>query len=276
MQQSNPYSTDPVEIVDVFDEYSDIKTYTLRFKDDKKQKEFDFNPGQFLEVSLNGIGEAPISINSSPTQEESFNLCVEEKGSVTSAMFKRGEGSTVFVRGPYGNGFPVDEAKGKDILFVAGGIGLAPLRSAIEYVYEDHEEYGDVQIMYGDKTPVCLLFNRHFSKWEENFDLNVICEETGPEWTGEEGVVTDLLDYVNLDIENAVSFMCGPPVMYRFVLPELKDIGFEDEDIYLSLERRMECGFGKCRRCNVGDKFVCKDGPVFPYDEIKEFVGKET
>lgn len=273
--QDNPYTPVPAEIIDVVQEYSEIKTFTVRFSDEEVREDFDFEPGQFLQVSVPGIGEAPISINSSPCKDD-FKLCVEEKGSVTSAMFEMEEGSSLMVRGPYGEGYPVDEAKGKDVLFAAGGIGLAPLKSAIEYIHEFRDEYGDVQIMYGDKTPTCLLFDRHFSRWEECFDLKVICEEAGPEWTGEKGMVTDLLDDVDVDLDNSVAFACGPPIMYKFVLPKIREAGFADEDIYISLERRMECGLGKCRRCNVGDKFVCKDGPVFAYEEIKEYMGKET
>lgn len=274
--QDNPYVPAPAEITDVVQEYSEIKTFSLRFREDSVREEFDFDPGQFVQVSMSGIGEAPISINSSPTLEDEFRLCVERKGRVTEAMFGLEKGDTVHVRGPYGNGFPVEDAEGKNVLFVAGGIGLAPLHSAIEYIYEFSEDYRDVQIMYGDKTPTCLLFNRHFSRWERNFDLNVICESAGEEWTGEEGMITDLIDMVDLVVEDAVIFTCGPPVMYKFVLPKLKEAGFGGEDIFLSFERRMECGIGKCRRCNIGDKFVCKDGPVFSYGEVKEYMDEET
>lgn len=271
----NPYIPYPVEILDVKQEYSDVKTFNLRFEDEEVQESFDFNPGQFLQVSVKGIGEAPISINSSPT-DDTFKLCVEEKGRVTGALFGMEKGSRIFARGPYGNGFPMDEAKGRDVLCIAGGIGLAPLRSAIDYIMEFEGDYGDVQVLYGDKTPECILFDRHLLEWDEHFDLEVICEEVGPEWTGEEGLITDLFSMIELIPGNAVVFTCGPPVMYKFVLPELKKIGFSEEDVYLSLERRMECGIGKCRRCNIGDKLVCKEGPVFAFEEIKEYMSEET
>lgn len=276
---NNPYVPAKVEILDVFSEVSEvknIKTIQCRFLDEEKQAEFDFTPGQFVQVSISGVGEAPISINSSPTKEDHFSLCVEKKGRVTSALFEMEEDSTIWVRGPYGDGFPLDQIRDKNILLVAGGIGLAPLRSAIDYIYERKEDYGKVQIMYGDKTANCLLFLRHFDKWQQHFDMHVICEEAGEEWTGEEGVVTDLLERVNLDVDNSVTLTCGPPIMYKFVLPELKKLGFADTEIFLSLERRMECGIGNCRRCNIGEYFVCQDGPVFSYDEIKPFFGKET
>lgn len=274
--EDNPYLPAPAVITDVYQEYSKIKTFTIRFEEEEIQNQFEFNPGQFVQVSIPGVGEAPISINSSPTLRDRIRLCVEKKGRVTSSLFKMGRGSRIMIRGPFGNGYPIHEARGKEVLFVGGGIGLAPLASAIEYIMGYRGEYGKVQIMYGDKTPTCLLFNRHFSRWEEYSDLYVICEETGPEWPGEKGMVTDLLDEVDLDLNNAVAFSCGPPVMYKFVVPKLQEVGFKDEDIYLSLERRMECGFGKCRRCNIGDIFVCKDGPVFAYEEIKEYRDMET
>lgn len=276
MEDSNPYIPYPAEILDVTQEYSQIKTYTLCFKDQKRQEEFDYKPGQFLQVSVQGVGEAPISINSSPTLEGCFKLCIERKGRVTGSMWGLGEGSEIYVRGPYGNGFPMGEIEDKNVLSVAGGIGLAPLRSAIDYLLNNKEDYGDVQILYGDKTPECLLFDRIYPDWSEEFDLNVICEEASEEWTGNEGMVTDLLDLVNLDPENSVVLTCGPPIMYKFVIPEIRDIGFKNEDIYLSLERRMECGLGKCRRCNIGDLFVCQDGPVFSFDEIEDYFDKET
>lgn len=272
----NPYIPYPVEITSIFQEYRDINTYTLRFVDREVQRKFDFQPGQFLQVSVSGVGEAPISINSPPEEEDYFRLCIERKGRVTEAIFELEEGSTLFARGPYGNGFPVNDVENRDVLFIAGGIGLAPLRSAIEHVQMFRDSYGDVQIMYGDKTPACLLFDRYFSTWNKDFDLNVICEEATPEWSGEEGMVTDLMKRIYLDPEDSVSFICGPSIMYKFVLPELKAIGFEDEDIYLSYERRMECGVGMCRRCNIGDRFVCHDGPVFSYDEVKRYADKET
>lgn len=277
--KDNPYIPAQAEILDIFREVSDvknIKTFILQFTDEQKQATFDFTPGQFVQVSVPGVGEAPISINSSLTEDHSFALCVEKKGRVTSALFELEEGSTVGVRGPYGNGFPLDRMKGKNLLFVAGGIGLAPLRSAIDYVTHQRKDYGKVQIMYGDKTANCLLFLRHFDKWDEHFDMNVICEEAEEEWTGEEGVVTDLLDRVYLNPKNSVALTCGPPIMYKFVIPEIRKIGFAEEDIFLSLERRMECGLGNCRRCNVGEYFVCQDGPVFSYKEIKPYFGEET
>ncbi|MBS3815231.1 MAG: FAD/NAD(P)-binding protein [Hadesarchaea archaeon] len=274
--QDNPYVPQPAEILEVFPEAPEIKTFTLRFSDNDVRRRFDYKPGQFVQLSIPGVGEAPISVTSSPTFKKGFKLCVERKGRVTDALFDFGEGSEVLVRGPYGNGFPFDEVKGKNILFVGGGIGLAPLRSAIYYARDFREDYGEVQIFYGDKTSTCLLFIRDFSHWEECFDLDIICEKSGPEWTGKEGVVTDLLEEVNIDIENAVTFACGPPIMYKFLVPELEKMGFSDEDIHLSYERRMECGFGKCRRCNVGDKLVCKDGPVFSLDEVREYMDKET
>lgn len=274
--ENNPYVPQPAEIKEITEETPNINIFTIEFEDEDLQKEFDFNPGQFVQVSIAGVGEAPISISSSPTLENSFKLCVEEKGRVTSAMFRMDEGSKLSIRGPYGNGFPLDEVEGKDILFAAGGIGLAPLRSAIDYANDFPEKYGDVQVMYGDKKPSCLLFQNRYDDWNDKFDLYAICEVSGPGWSGEEGLVTDLMDEVYLDIDNAVALLCGPPIMYKFVTEELKDLGFADDDIYLSLERRMECGIGKCRRCNVGDKFVCKDGPVFSYEEIKEYMGKET
>lgn len=274
--EDNPYVPSPAVITDVKQEYSEVKTYKLRFKDEDLQKGFDFDPGQFVQLSVKGIGEAPISINSSPTASEGFQLCIERKGRVTKALWGMEEGSKVFIRGPYGEGFPVGEATGRSVLCLAGGVGLAPLRSVIDYILDNEGDYGKVQVLYGDKSPECLLFDRHLTEWNEHFDLNVICEEAGPSWTGEEGLITDLIPMVDVDPEESLAFLCGPPIMYKFVMRELEKINFEKGNIYLSLERRMECGIGKCRRCNVGDKFVCKDGPVFAYSEISDYMGKEA
>lgn len=277
--EDNPYVPARAEVLNVFQEVTEqknIKTIEFQLMNEARREAFDFTPGQFVQVSVEGVSEAPISLNSSPFKESSFSLCLEKKGRVTQALFELEEGDTVWIRGPYGNGFPLEEVEGKHILFVAGGIGLAPLRSAIEYVYERRDSYREVQIMYGDKSANCLLFLRHFDKWDEYFDMHTICEEAGEEWTGEEGVVTDLLDKVYINPRHGVTFTCGPPVMYKFVIPELTKLGFADETIFLSLERRMECGMGKCRRCNVGEYFVCQDGPIFSYDEIKPYFGKET
>lgn len=277
--KDNPYVPHQAEIVNVFEEVTrekNIKTIELEFTNDNQKEEFNFTPGQFVQISVEGVGEAPISINSSPFKEDSFSLCVERKGRVTRALFDLEEGSKVWIRGPYGEGFPLEDFKGKHLLFVAGGIGLAALRSAIEYVFTLREEYGEVQLMYGDKSANCLLFLRHFDKWGDHFDMHIICEEAGDEWTGEEGVVTDLLEKAYINPQNGVTLTCGPPIMYKFVIPKIQGLGFADEDIFLSLERRMECGVGHCRRCNVGEYFVCQDGPVFSYDEIKPYFEKET
>ena len=236
-------------------------------------EELGHMPGQFVELSIPGIGEAPISVSSSPTRKESFEMVIRKVGNVTDAMHKLADGDKIFIRGPFGTSFPVEEEmKGKDILFVCGGIGLIPVRSAIQYVLDNRDNYGRVMIIFGAKTPRDRLFIQEFEQWraEKNVTFLETVDHRDESWPGPEGVITTLLPLVKIDTDNTVAIICGPPIMYKFVIIMLRDTGLRDDQIFLSLERHMKCGVGKCGHCQINNIYVCQDGPVFRFSEISD------
>ncbi len=228
--------------------------------------------GQFVQVSVFGVGEAPISLCSSPSQTETFELCVRAVGNVTNALHHLVVGDWVGIRGPYGHGFPVEEMVGKDILIVAGGIGLPPLRPLIQLILEKRECYGRLIIAYGTRTTQDLLFKDELDSWaaRDDVELHVIVEEPDDKWQGPVGVVTVPLRGIDIDpAKTLVAAAVGPPVMYRFVAFELLQKGLPADNIYFSLERRMKCGVGKCGHCQLNNLYVCVDGPVFCYSHLR-------
>lgn len=229
-------------------------------------------PGQFVEVSIFGFGEAPISICSSPTKGPSFDLTVRKTGRLTDKMHLLEAGSTIGIRGPFGNGFNVEDFKGKDMLFVCGGIGLAPLKSLIDYTVARKIDFGRIIILYGTKHPDDILFKRAIREWQEDKDVefHMTVDRANESWKGNVGVITTLIPPVTLDVNNTIATVVGPPVMYKFVLMALKGKRIPDENIYLSLERRMKCGVGKCGHCQINNTYVCQDGPVFHYPLAKK------
>lgn len=235
-------------------------------------KELGHLPGQFVEVSIFGIGEAPISISSSPTQNGSFQLVVRNVGNVTRAMHGLKPGDKVGIRGPFGTHFPVDgEMKGKDLIFVCGGLGLVPVRSAIKYVLDHRQDYGDVKIFFGAKSPSERLFTSEVGEWtKENVTYMETVDKPDEQWTGHVGVITTLMEDMRVDPGRTVAIICGPPVMYKFVILSLRKAGMVDKNIYLSLERHMKCGVGKCGHCQINQLYVCQDGPVFKWADIAE------
>jgi sulfhydrogenase subunit gamma (sulfur reductase) len=229
-------------------------------------------PGQFMEVSVLGVGEAPISISSSPSRSaEGFELCVRKVGDVTSALHSLKPGDKVGVRGPFGRGFPIEKFRGKDMLFAPGGLGLAPLRSLINQVLDERAMFGRVIILYGARNPGELLFTDELKRWGERKDVELLLTvDKGDEnWTGNTGVITTLFRHISVYPRNTVAVTVGPPVMYRFVLMELFGKGIPEGNIWLSLERRMKCGVGKCGHCQINNVYACQSGPVFSYKEIK-------
>lgn len=229
-------------------------------------------PGQFVEVSVLGVGEAPISISSSPSRSNGrFELCVRKVGDVTSALHQKVVGDVVGVRGPFGRGFPVEKFRGKDLLFAPGGLGLAPLRSLINQVLDERALFGRVIILYGARNPAELLFKDELDKWSkrDDLELHLTVDRGNENWPGNVGVITTLFKHISVNPRNMVAVTCGPPVMYRFVLMELLGKGISEGNIYLSLERRMKCGIGKCGHCQINNVYACQSGPVFPYPEIK-------
>lgn len=236
--------------------------------------ELDHEPGQFVQLYLPGVGEAPISITSSPTKEGPFELCVRAVGNVTNAFHRMEEGDEIGIRGPFGNGFDVEFLEGKDILFIGGGLGLVALRSLINYVLDKKEKFGEKIILYGCKRPCEILFEEEVESWVESCDVDCrrtvdACSE-GVCWNGNIGVITTLIPAVDFNPDTTYAAICGPPVMYKFVMEELDEAGLPEDHRFVSLERRMRCGVGKCGHCQVDDLYVCTDGPVFNYADIKD------
>ena len=237
-------------------------------------KELGHKPGQFVEISLFGIGEAPISISSSPTRRKTFELAVRAVGNVTDALHRLSQGAKLGVRGPFGNGFPMDDLKGKDILIVAGGIGLFPLRSLINYILDERGDFDRLIILSGCRTPRERVFVNELDKWRKGQDVELLetVDRGDEEWIGNVGVVTTLFPKVDIDPQKTFAVVVGPPVMYKFVIAECLKKGISEEQIVLSLERRMKCGVGKCGHCQINNVYVCQEGPVFTYAQTKNLM----
>ena len=245
------------------------KLFTIELPDGLS---LDHAPGQFVELSIFGVGEAPFSISSSPSRSNgTFELCVRQTGQVTDALHAMTPGGAVGIRGPFGRGFPIHRFRGKDLLFIPGGLGLAPLRSLINQVLDERGNYGRVIILYGARHPSELLFEDELDLWSAlgDVELRVTVDRADKDWQGGVGVVTTLIPEVKLYAPNTIAFTVGPPVMYRFVLQELLARGIREGNIWLSLERRMKCGIGKCGHCQINQLYTCLDGPCFPYAQIK-------
>jgi NAD(P)H-flavin reductase len=227
-------------------------------------------PGQFVEVSLFGVGEAPISISSSPTRPGGFELVVRRIGALTTALHHLPVGAKVGIRGPFGTTFPTEEGRGGDLLLVGGGIGMVPLRSFVQYVLDRREEYGRVIVLFGARSPAERLFTEEMAHWAARTDVEFFetVDRADPTWKGRVGVITTLFPQFELDPPRVIAAIVGPPVMYKFVLFECVSKGLEARQVFLSLERRMKCGVGKCGHCQIGPLYVCQDGPVFRYSDI--------
>jgi sulfhydrogenase subunit gamma (sulfur reductase) len=231
----------------------------------------DHDPGQFIMVSLQGVGEVPISVCSSPVRRDSFDLCVRAAGKVTRCLHKLKAGDDIDIRGPYGKGFPISILEGNDLLVVAAGLGIAPLRSLITYVLDNRRDFGKVHILFGCKEPKEMLFSDELEHWNERTHLHYACtvDRADPEWAGNVGVITTLIPGVDIEPLRTFAAVVGPPVMYKFVIKELLAKGIPERQILLSFERNMKCGNGKCGRCQIQNLYVCQDGPVFNYEQIK-------
>ena len=247
---------------------SQEKFFEIALKDGSS---LDHEPGQFIMVSLLGIGEVPISVCSSPARRNSFDLCIRAVGKVTRSLHKLNAGDEIDIRGPYGNGFPTGILAGNDILIIAGGLGIAPLRSLITYVLDNRRDFGKVHILFGCKEPKEMLFSDELEEWNRRTDLHYACtvDRADPEWAGHVGVITTLIPGVDIEPSRTFAAVVGPPVMYNFVIKELLAKGIPERQILLSFERNMKCGNGKCGRCQIQNLYVCQDGPVFNYERIK-------
>jgi NAD(P)H-flavin reductase len=263
----NPYLPVEAEILEVIEETPTIKTFVLR-----PQEPIPFKAGQFMELSVPGIGEAPFTPSSSPHQTDKMDITVLRTGTVTDALHEMKAGQKLGLRGPYGKGYPVEKLHGKEVLVVGGGVGLAPLRSLIYTLFEDIDKFKRVSIKYGARTPEELCFRKEFKEWgnKKGVDLEVTIDVPAPGWDGRVGLVTVLLENLDIDLKNSCAISCGPEVMLKFVTLKLLEEGFEPQQIYLSMNRNMSCGVGKCGHCIVGRYFLCKDGPDMNYADVMD------
>jgi NAD(P)H-flavin reductase len=269
----NIYKPELVEIKDIIDETPDIKTFRLQFKNPELQNNFKFKAGQFAEYSVFGEGECTFCIASSPTRPEYLECSFKLAGKTTSAMTKLNIGDIMGLRGPYGNSFPLEQMKGKNIVFIAGGIGLAPVRCIIWNVLDLRDQFKDITIICGARSVADLVYKNEIEDWKSMSGIKTIVTvdpggET-PDWKGEIGFVPTIVEKVSPSTSNTIAILCGPPLMIRYTFPILEKLGFKEENIITTLENRMKCGLGKCGRCNIGSVYVCKDGPVFSYKDLK-------
>jgi len=277
LNRDNVYLPHIVLIDKIVEETPSVRTIHFHFKDDQLNTDFTFEAGQFAELSVLGTGEATFCISSSPTKLGPLECCINRVGLVTNALHRLGVGAEMGFRGPYGNHFPLESMQGKNIVFVGGGIGLAPLRSLIWNVLDERDKYGKIYIVYGARSAGDLCFKYDLDTWQQDKTISTVItvDKADGNWTGKEGFVSDVLKEESPRSDNAIAVLCGPPIMIRNTFPVLEELGFSPEQIITTLEKRMKCGIGKCGRCNIGNLYVCRDGPVFSYAQIKSFISDE-
>lgn len=273
---ANPYLIQSATIVDKIREAEGIDTYRLRFVDEQVRRSFRFAAGQFNMVYLFGVGEVAISIVSDPDEPESLDHTIRVVGRVTKSIARLQPGDVLGIRGPFGQGWPLDGAQGNDVVIVTGGLGCAPVVGAIEYIFRRRTQYGSVKILHGVKTPHDLLYRERFDAWRRHPDTEVLLTSDQPDktWRYHIGVVTELFEQVRVDPARTIVLMCGPEIMMRLGVPILMQRGIPATAIYVSLERHMECGIGLCGHCQMGPYFLCKDGPVMRYDRVAPWLGR--
>ena len=266
---NNPYLPEKAKIEKVINETSAIKTFVLR-----PEKQVTFETGQFVQVTVPGIGEAPFTPSSSPFVKDTVEITVMKVGRVTERMHQSKVGDTLGIRGPYGKGYPVDKFFNKEVLIVGGGVGMAPLRSLLLTLIQQIHNFKKVILCYGVRTPEDVVYKHLFPDWEKIQRVEILRSvdrcPVGVRWDETIGVVTCLLDKVKINLSDSVAIVCGPPIMMKFTTLKLVEKGHRPENIYLSMERNMSCGLGKCGHCGIGPYFVCKDGPVFTYAQLKQ------
>jgi len=269
----NPYFPKLARIIRRVPMVDDNHLFLVRFDNPEDGDTFDYIPGQFMEISVIGTGEAPISLSSTPTRKGMLEFCIRRMGRVTNALYRMRDNDVIGIRGPYGNGFPVHEMEGANLLLIAGGLGMAPLRSLLNYALDNRRMYDRIILLYGSKYPEDILFRDELESLREREDVDCLLtvEQSyslpdAKPWRGRIGMVTDLFREIqDLDVNNTYAIACGPPIFYKFVIQELLERKFPKDKILISLERRMECGIGKCGHCGIGYKYTCIDGPVFTY-----------
>ncbi len=276
----NPYLPLPMKLVKNFTETEDklIHTFTFEFLSPEDEQSFSYMPGQFAEICVFGKGEAPFGIASSPTEPGQLKFSVNKVGVVSTALQVMEEGTIVGIRGPLGNYYPIEQMKGKNIVIIGGGFAFTTLRALVTYILqpEHRGDYGKLTVIYGARNPGLLLYKEELAAWEKRSDIDLVCTIDRPAegWNGKVGFVPDITKEVAPSADNTVAIICGPPVMIKFTMPVLENCGFKPEQIIMSLENRMKCGIGMCGRCNVGNKYVCKDGPVFTKAELNQLPGE--
>ncbi len=266
----NIYKPIDAVVEKVITETSNIKTFVLKLKE-----KFSFATGQFIELTVPGLGEGPFTPSSSPYETEKLEVTIMGVGGITGKLHSMKQGDLVGIRGPYGKGYPMSEFYGKEVLILGGGVGMAPLRSFLLALLKESGKFKKIILCYGSKTPGDVVYKNAFPGWKKEKNLQVLrsVDKADKSWKETEGLVTVLLDKVKIKIDNSVAIVCGPPIMMKFGTFKLLDIGYKPEQIYLSMERNMSCGLGKCGHCGLGKYFICKDGPVFTYDKIKDIPG---
>jgi len=267
----NPYQPVIGEIVDIIDESPTIKTFVV-----VPEEKIKFETGQFVELTLPGVGEAPFTPSSSPAESEKMEITIMKAGLVTNLLHQSKKGQKVGIRGPYGNGYPIDDFVGKEVYIVGGGVGLAPIRSLFLTLVDRIKDFKSVVCRFGARTPDDFIYKKTlFGSWQKiaGVDMKLTVDEANGGWKGKGkvGVVTTICEKKDVDTKNAVAVICGPPIMMKFATFKVVEFGFKPEDIYLSMEKNMSCGIGKCGHCMIGKYYVCKDGPVFTYDQIKNY-----
>jgi NAD(P)H-flavin reductase len=277
VQEKNIYQPYLMEIIKVVPETGDTKTFHIQFQEASLRESFSFVAGQFAEYSVFGEGEATFCISSSPTRMSHLEFSVKRVGRVTHALHQLNEGDTIGFRGPYGNHFPLDKLKGKNLLFIGGGIGLAPLRSLIHNVVDTRADFREITILYGARSPQDLCFQYDLESWGGNPSLEMVTTvDVGDDnWKGKVGLVPMVLEEIKPSSKETMAITCGPPIMIRYTLKSLEKLGFTPSQVWTTLEMKMKCGLGKCGRCNIGPLYVCQDGPVFSLEEIKKFTSDE-
>ncbi|MCX5686819.1 MAG: FAD/NAD(P)-binding protein [Candidatus Omnitrophica bacterium] len=264
----NPYAYIEAEILDVIEETGNIKTFRLR-----PSGEIGFRAGQFMEVTVPGVGEAPFTPSSNHSVKDTLDFTIMSAGRVTGILHEMKKGEVVGVRGPYGTSYPLADFKSKNVYIVGGGVGLAPLRSLLYALFNDVNDYKKIILKYGARTPSDIVYKKEIFSWKDragHVDVEASVDVGDDTWIGSVGLVTTILKNDGLDMNNAVAVVCGPPIMMKFATFKLLDLGFKDSQLYLSMEKNMSCGLGKCGHCRIGPYYACKDGPVFTYDKIKD------
>ena len=251
-----------------------IKLFEVQLDDPQVRASFDYEPGQFAEVSAFGVGESPFGIASARQCGETIDFAINRIGTVTDALHRMDVGDKVGVRGPLGHGFPMEQFRGKNIVILGGGIGGAPLRPVIQTVLDNRSAYGKLTIFWAARTPDLLVFTDEYDAWrgQPDTELHLTVDKATPDWPHKEGLITTLVEAVAPSPQNAISITCGPPIMIKFAMVTLNKLGFRSEQNWVTLEAKMKCGIGKCGRCNLGGVFVCTDGPVFCFAQVEQFM----